>query len=673
MNGDWRYITRLAGCGAALFGATGVLMATPAEMAEAAAGGTGVYELQDFVVNGQTYAFGGQKLVLVTDKELELIQPGDLNDIFAFDPSIQVGGGIAVAEKIYVRGIEDKLLNITIDGVPQAGYLSHHQGQYLIEPELLKRVETEPGPGGATQGAGALAGSIRFVTKGPEDFIDPNATYGGLLKTTYNENSEGNGFTGVFATRAGEQFAVMGAFTFNDAGDYYDGNGERVDYTGHKQWRAFLKGTGDFAGGQRLSLSVERVENTGWYRHRPNFYGWFDHPLAPNDPVDMTFRRDTVKLGYESSPGAEGGFIGSLFYTDSSVDRKGQYEMSYASVGGDFGKEFLFGDHTVVTGIDYRRDTLEFTGKGSVTGFARTLTYETIPDETVDILGLYAQDSWAATDVLQVSFGARFDYYDYTDKDAQTYEDVGFSPNIGVAYQVFEPLSLNASYGFAFRGVTVIDAITANEGTVVNAESIKGERARNMEVGFQYSAGPILFSGTVYRQKIQDVIAGTSPRQNDGSLDVEGYDLSVALTLGQFRASVAVSESDLEHKGEPITDNSLGLGIPYGRSWNGHLSYTEPRLNLTGGWTIHYMEAFGDLPDGLDPEIFRKPSYAVHGVYLQWAGLEDNRLVLTASIQNLFDKYYVNQATSGYNSQIGRIAGLPARGREFRLAASYSF
>jgi len=66
----------------------------------------------------------------------------DLADLFRGVPSVSVGGGVGVAQKIYVRGLEDSLLNVTIDGAPQRGTLFHHIGRVTIEPELLETVMT---------------------------------------------------------------------------------------------------------------------------------------------------------------------------------------------------------------------------------------------------------------------------------------------------------------------------------------------------------------------------------------------------------------------------------------------------------------------------------------------------------------------------------------------------
>lgn len=628
--------------------------------------------LDTVVVTGELYTFGAQKVITVTEEDLEITQAADLGDVFALDPSVQVGGSLPSAQKIYVRGIEDKLLHISVDGAPQGGYLSHHHGQYLIEPELLKYVEVEPGPGGVTQGPGALAGSIRFATKGPADFLDGEQRFGMFNKVSYFDNAEAARITSALYGDVSDDLALLGAFTYFDADDFVDGNGDQVDYTAHTQRRGFAKAVATLPQGSQLSLSAEHLADKGTFRHRPNFVGDFAHPLAPNIPVAMELSRDTATLSFVQVPNGSTGIEANVYYSDTAFDRDGQYEMGYESWGFGVRDTRNLGTHALTYGLDYRDDSMSFTGKGSITGFARTLVYRTIPDETVQIVGAFAQDDWSATDALQVSFGARVDHYDYEDKDGQRYRDTGVSPTLGASYAVIEGLRLNASYGLSFRGVTVIDAITSNEGGIRNAASIDPERATNAEIGFQYQAGIFLFSGTVYRQKIDDLIIDAnndSVRGNEGTLEVTGFDLTAGVRIAGFDASLAVSESDPELDDRNLVDTSFGIGASYGRSWNSYVGYRFAALRLNVGWSINYVEAFDETPAGIPG----KPSYAVHGAHAQWAPLPDERLAVTLTAANVFDKYYVDQATSGWNAQLNRVAGLPEPGRDIRVSAAYRF
>ncbi|MBD5781777.1 TonB-dependent receptor [Pelagicoccus sp. NFK12] len=653
-----------------------------ATLSFAQSGSEEVIDLAPFVVSGETYAFGAQKIVHVTDKDLERLQAVDLADIFSQDPSIMVGGGISAAEKIYVRGIEDKMLNVSIDGATQAGYLSHHQGQYSIEPELLKFAEAEPGAGAASAGPGALAGVIRFENKGAADFLEGDDTFGSFAKASYGSNGDQIKLTGALYGNLSSTISGVFAYTYSGSNDYKDGNGDTVELTSSDTNRAFLKLDSQIDANQTLDFSFEDRSNEGTFRHRPNFYGDFNHPRAPNDPVYMAFDRQTATLGY--------GYVASdrnvdlnakLYHTDNSIDRTGQYEMGYESLGFDLSNSSAYGDHTVNYGLNYRDDTAYFTGKGQTTlrppfsNFLPPLVYNTIPDETIEIFGFFAQDEWQVTNQVQASFGIRWDEYKYNDKDGQSFKDSGFSPNLGISFAATEELDLNVSYGTAFRGVTPIDLITANEGGVTNHDSMDPEWAQNAEIGFQYDNGTYFANGTLYKQRIEDVILTGLPRgsatfrDNGGDLEVDGYDFTLGLRQGELTSSLGVSHSNPELNGQALVDTDFGLGSSYGRTWNVNTAYAFPDLKLNLGWSLNLVEKYDESPEPLA----HKPSYSVHDFYAQWVTGEDENIAITLTIDNAFDKYYVDQATAGYNGQLARVAGLAAPGRDIRLSTSIKF
>ena len=53
--------------------------------------------------------------ITIDSDQLAKSQAQDLNDIFRKDAEISVGGSSGVSQKIYVRGLEDTMLNVSID------------------------------------------------------------------------------------------------------------------------------------------------------------------------------------------------------------------------------------------------------------------------------------------------------------------------------------------------------------------------------------------------------------------------------------------------------------------------------------------------------------------------------------------------------------------------------
>ncbi|MEF1231150.1 TonB-dependent receptor plug domain-containing protein, partial [Vibrio fortis] len=155
----------------------------------------------------------------------------DLNDIFRGDAEVSVGGSSGISQKIYVRGLEDTMLNISVDGAEQSGSLFHHQGRLSIEPELLKQVDVSAGAGRATNGPGALGGAIQFKTKDAHDLLHPNDSFGAQVKGGYYTNNDGYKVSTSLYGEVTEGLGLLASFGYVDGQNIKDGNGDSQPYT----------------------------------------------------------------------------------------------------------------------------------------------------------------------------------------------------------------------------------------------------------------------------------------------------------------------------------------------------------------------------------------------------------------------------------------------------------
>nr|WP_083957673.1 hypothetical protein [Tateyamaria omphalii] len=64
--------------------------------------------------------------ISVTRESLVPSNPVDLSEVFMAEPSIPVGGSIPISQKVYVNGIEENNLAISIDGARQNSKVFHH-------------------------------------------------------------------------------------------------------------------------------------------------------------------------------------------------------------------------------------------------------------------------------------------------------------------------------------------------------------------------------------------------------------------------------------------------------------------------------------------------------------------------------------------------------------------
>ncbi|WP_083399050.1 TonB-dependent receptor plug domain-containing protein [Oceanisphaera psychrotolerans] len=261
---------------------------------QARAADSGYTELDQVVVTESRTAPDTD--VLVTQDSLEKKQATDLDDIFSDTPDVAVGGSAPGAQKIYVRGVEDTQLNVSVDGATQAGQIFHHQGRVTVDPELLKQVEVSAGAGEATNGPGALGGAIRFVTKDPEDMLRPGQDVGGTLKTEYYSNTDGYKTSASLYGNLTDNWSAMGTLSRTELGEYKDGNGETQPYTDSELLTGFGKVVGQLTDEQKVSLSYERTEDEAFRPFKAHF------PGSWSTPIDQEVLRETITGKYGFTP-----------------------------------------------------------------------------------------------------------------------------------------------------------------------------------------------------------------------------------------------------------------------------------------------------------------------------------------------------------------------------------
>ena len=604
----------------------------------------------------------------VTEESIENYQASDLADVFAGQPEVAVGGSVGIAQKVYVRGLEDPLLNVTIDGATQAGALFHHTGRLAVEPELLKKVEVEAGAGRATSGAGALGGSLRFVTKDPEDLLRPGEQVGALVKFGSYSNTDGYRASTTLFGRLNDRWSTLVSVNQSDHERFKDGDGKRIPGTDSRQQLGFAKIVGHLPDDQTLKLSHEVRTDEGERPQRPQW-----QISSFNRLYDLDGRRDTTTVNYGFAPSGNPLVdLGlTVYYTESELeqnvaDRWGRYFGFTRSIGGDLRNSSALGSHTLTYGVDYREDRVNAGGAAD----------RKAEEESGTVTGVYLQDDYWVTDALLLSAGVRYDDYQLDDNNDQSFSDSDISPNANVAWEVIDGLTLKAGYAEAFRGPSTHDTFKIDRAQ--NDPDLKGEKARNREVGFDYIYQNFTVSGEVYRSEIQDAIAdplsGPVIYQNIGDLESDGYRIGTTYHWQGLQAGLSFHSNDAEVNGEPLTvyvHNLLGNSM--GDTWVADLSYRWDR-NLEFGWQGRFVQGI----DGLETSVgtIDKPGYGVHDLFLHWLPTGEEDLRLTLTVKNVADKQYIDHASNAdYESIPGYegVIGLPEPGRDIRLGLALRF
>ncbi|MGX9416255.1 TonB-dependent receptor domain-containing protein [Vibrio sp. WJH972] len=601
--------------------------------------------------------------ISISQDALAKMQANDLSDVFDNEPEVAVGG-TGVAEKIYVRGLEDTMLNVSIDGATQSGYLFHHQGRISVEPELLKEANVQAGAGNALSGPGALGGAIQFVTKDPQDMLRGDETFGALVKGGYYSNSNGYKASVSLYGQVNDNWSALATVIQTAADDYKDGEGNDDTNSEYDQQSGFVKLVGEFDDNQRFSVSHDRRVDDGDRLQRGNWAPSIINEVIPQEALRQT---TTVKYAINPSSNQLVDLETSAYYTDNNFMQEGSfgdYQGGVESFGLDIRNTSIIENKVFTYGIDYRNDVASLNNNSDP-------TYDTNEDKG-DVLGLYIQSNIQLAQEWQLNLGTRYDIYKLTDTADQEFEHKGFSPNASVVFTPSEALNLTLGYSQVMRGIQTKETYVLDY--YQNAEDRKEETARNIEFAVDYHLNDVALSATVYRATIDDVVstmdlAGGSSTElgNVGELTTDGFSLAARYNWQAFNTSLSYNHNKAELNGSPLSDSTYTLGTSTGDNIVAKVSY-QASDSVEFGWTGNFVTRLTDVAEG----EYEKAGYGVNDIYGQWLPLADDSLTVTFTVKNVFDKQYRDQATYGYYPGYEYIYGPSEPGRDFRLNVAWA-
>ncbi|MGK0442683.1 MAG: hemoglobin/transferrin/lactoferrin receptor protein [Pseudohongiellaceae bacterium] len=626
--------------------------------------------------------------VLITAEKMQSYQANDLVDVFRHTPSISVGGSLGIAQKIYIRGLEDNFVNVTVDGAPQTSTLFHHIGRVTIAPDILTQVEVQAGAGEATSGAGSIGGSIRFKTKDVDDLLAQGDTFGGEVKASHFTNG-GEQYSVSLYGRLTENWGVLAYYNDTDRDNFEDGNGDEVLGTASDQSLGFLKVSGSIGESQFLSLSYEKRNEEADFSSRPNWH------VQPGDLLYASeAERETYVANYSLQQNDLLGLEVTLYDTVSSF-AGGRFDWftEITSTGFDVRNTSQLGDHRIVYGVDYRDDEVD---SGD----------PLYAHEEGSVFGAYAQAYSQLTDQLLLSYGVRYDDYDFEQKvlpgglgEATKLDDSDVSLNAGLSYELTDQWVLGLGYAEAYRGKEIGDGFTIEtpyDGSAI-ADALKGETVTNIEASAEYSDENLNFKFAVFESEIEDVIFNKlytgNLYDNAGTVETSGFEFDIAYRWGDFNLFAGYSnvDSEFDPKDGYYTQNFSSidisayefrhLGNSRGNSWNFGADYS-PRADLKTGINIIHVEElemdtlYQDFDQGWVPELYplNKDSYTTVDIFAEWQATQ--ALSLNLAVINLLDEHYREHSSVGdYSAVPGYelVVGPWEAGRDIRLSVSYSF
>jgi hemoglobin/transferrin/lactoferrin receptor protein len=603
--------------------------------------------------------------VVIDEEALARNNPSDVRGIFNGQPSVKVGGSTPMSQKVYVNGIEETNLAVTIDGSRQNNKVFHHNGTTLIDPLFMKAVSVNAGVAPSDAGPGAIAGSIAYETKNARDFLS-SPSMGAYIRSSFNTN--GDVFSQTLAGYgATEQLDALAYLTVANGNRFEAGNGDKVDGTGTDSVSGFFKIGAEAEGGHRLQLSHERVRDDAARPFRANIGFIAGRPPSEPRVRDYQMIRDNTVLRYhQDNPDHWWNPTAVLAYSKTEITvpivaggvvlYPGNGETG--SFNGKFENKFPLDIGNIVAGVDFYRDKAEYKDPTSH------------PDEKASNNGAYVQARINPWQPLQISAGIRNDRHELTGTRGDSWKHSGFSSNVsGELSVVPELLTVKAGYSEVFSGSQMAENFIMN--TAWNyGRGPRATKADNYFFGLQsrfygFTADAKVFETHIDDARVARFAAGSANLARD--VRTRGYELGLAYQWEQSFARARLADIDVTIDGA-ATDSDAGnyLATPVGEILYVTVGHRFPSLNLTLGGDAEFAQKYKKVSNG----TLDFPSYEVFNIYAEYQPTWAVKTRWRVDVRNLFDDTYADRATyQGF----GTVTPLyqPGRSVLFSVAATF--
>ncbi len=633
------------------------------------------FELDPITVesgDGSALESDGGNTIGVSAESLALHNPTDLQDLFISEPTISVGSSIPTSQKLYVNGVEETNLAVTIDGARQNNRIFHHNATTLIDPALLKAVSIDPGVAPADAGPGALAGSIAYETKDAGDLLAEGDNFGGSFGTEIESNGETltNSLT-LFGRSGG--FEALGFLKYAEGDEREDGSGDTIIGSG----TSLLSGLGKLAyeseTGHRLAFSFENVQDDENRPFRANI-GSFVGSEATVRNYDLQRQNYVLTYTDETPEGLWDPKISIAYsvtdlatpFTDTILD-----SATTESINGVFQNKFTLGLGSVTAGFDFYSDTASFE-EVNLDDSANSYDAE----ESSSNIGAFAQARLDLTEVARISFGGRADFAEFEGVDGSAFDDNGLSGNISGEYDITNAITVSTGYSRVWGGVALAENFIMNPAWTYPDDGIDPVVANNVFLASTANFGNWNLNAKLFKTEIENArTAGYSAGADVTSdLDVEGFEVGVgyAWADGLVRIGYANINADVNGNNADSFSGTY-LTTPIGEIITIEAQHSFVDLGVTVGANaeiaLEYVDTYdvdtGDAGTPLD-------AYEVVNAFVEYSPAQSPTWTVRGEVSNLFDESYASRATYG-QEYADSVIPLNEPGRSITISASKSF
>ena len=619
----------------------------------------------------------------VTTQKIDESTDTDLKGLLFNEPSIGFGGGNGTSQWVNIRGLGQDQIDFKVDDAYSDTSTFHHQGRFLLDPELVKVVAVQKGSGSASAGIGASSGAIVAETIDPSDLLRPDQNFGFKVNAGVSSNKGWNRGLSLYGRAAGFDALVAGNWiteeNYKAGKGYVNGGvsgGNRVPFSALGQRGLLAKIGYSINEDNRIELSRSQEQTHGTRTLREEFNDFERNPASYR-----TYTQDRTNLEYK---GANLGFVSNIkanvFHLKTAREDAGSSADQNKATGANLNLDSrIFDRHTLKYGVNYRTQKNH---PGRVTAAA---------NESKTDYGIYAEGIWDFHPVT-LTTGLLYDHFKVNTSGHTSASDGNINPSLGLIYDVTDNLSLKASHSYATRSPRLYESMLASSRNIVTAPNLKAERSRTTEIGFNYRPiQDLSLTGSYFWQKINNVhdftclsgscaggrstyTSGITQSTNNGYIKNKGYEFGANYRWRGLTARMGVAYSDPKHHYlfESYDINTKAHAV--GRTWTAGLAYRFDRPNLEIGWRGRFVQSRIGKPSrgatASEGTTEKRAGYGVNDIYANWKPTGKDDLNINFAVNNVGNKYYYSHSQRS-SSRSGN--SLPEVGRDFRLAVNYKF
>lgn len=633
----------------------------------------------------------------ITNEKLENMQATDIKDILKTLPSVTVDGASRYSQKVYVRGLEDRFANITVDGARLTGQLFHHSGDQTVDAEMLKIGEVELGPNSALSGPGVINGSFIYETKDPSDMLEDGQTFGGKFAIGYQSAFE----------RRKANLALYGApsdmFEYLLSGNIVNDSTVKTpvldeDSKNSKMKSGLAKIVVKMTDDMRFDFSYNLYEDGG---KRP-----LSGEKPGNDNEDNPYNeinRQTVTGKFSYNPSDMVDLSVKLYGNEQKLEREALTEDAWVRVNGEWEKDgtrrqpartytnatkgfdirntsILNDTHTLTYGIESSVETQDKDADGLATYLSGSRAGETenvafTGEGELKHYGFYIEDEMNF-DKWVFNLGARFDKYQLGGVYSGDFSQ--FSPKAKLSFQATDKLKLRTGYGRIFRGPQLGETLMLADG-LVQSTNTKASSGHNIEVGFDYDlseaigAENSLLGFTAYRYNVDNYAHPTKNTALSAQGDMEIWGLETVFTMNKDKLALNLSHT--------YTDGELSnydSGLKYEpRTANIHTFKIDADYRVNDQWSLNYNaqlvpgNKYTRQSRGAH-QVIERAGYGVHNIGATYEPTALKGAKINFGIDNVFDKAYTRHTAFGTYFGSTSYTAYEAE-RNFKIDFSYKF